>query len=103
MSTLNSTSTLAQIEAAYADNASYAEDNSVAKARAFVTACRLLLLKYPNRTGTPQADLETSIDLIQKEKKAAEGWLQSHDTGSSSTSAGPRVTRVTRVSLENSR
>ena len=34
MSTLSSTSTLAQIEAAYADNASYAEDNSPAKARA---------------------------------------------------------------------
>lgn len=100
MSTLNSTSTLAQIEAEYANNASYAEDNSVAKARAFVTACRLLLLKYPKRTGTPQADLETSIELIQKEKTAAETWLQSHDTGPTSTSSGPRVTRV---SFENSR
>ena len=100
MSTLNSTSTLAQIEASYADSASYAEDNSVAKARAFVTACRLLLLKYPKRTGTPQADLETSIDLIQKEKKAAEDWLAAHDTGPTSTAAGPRVTRV---SFENSR
>ena len=42
MSTLDSTSTLGQVESAYADNASYAEDNSVDKARAFVTACRLL-------------------------------------------------------------
>ena len=99
MSTLSSASTLAQVEAAYADNASYAEDNSVAKARAFVTACRLLL-KYPKRTGTPQADLETAIDLIQKEKKAAEDWLAAHDTGPTSTAAGPRVTRV---SFENSR
>jgi hypothetical protein len=71
MSTLSSSSTLAQIEAAYADNCSYSEDNSVAKCRAFVTACRLLL-KYPRRTATPQAELETAIDLIQKEKKAAE-------------------------------
>ena len=36
MSTLNSSSTLVQLGAAYADNASHAEDNSVAKARAFV-------------------------------------------------------------------
>lgn len=100
MSTLNSSSTLAEIEAAYADNASYAEDNSVAKARAFVTACRLLVLKYPKSTGTPQAELTTAIDLVQAEKKAAEKWLESHDTGSSSTAGGPRVTRV---SFENSR
>jgi len=100
MSTLNSSSTLAQIEAAYADSASYAEDNSVAKARAFVTACRLLVLKYPKSTGTPQAQLQTAIDLIQGEKKAAETWLESHDTGSGSIAGGPRVTRV---SFENSR
>ena len=100
MSTLSSASTLAEIEAAYADSASYAEDNSVAKARAFVTACRLLLLKYPKRTGTPQAELETAIDLIAQEKAAAEKWLESHDTGSGSTAGGPRVTRV---SFENSR
>jgi hypothetical protein len=100
MSSLNSSSTLAQIEAAYTDNASYSEDNSVAKGRAFVTACRLLLLKYPKCTGTPQAELETAIDLIQKEKKSAEEWLASHDTGPGSTAAGPRITRV---SFENGR
>jgi hypothetical protein len=92
MSTLNSASTLAEIEAAYADNASYAEDNSVAKCRAFITACRLLVLKYPKSTGTPLAELTTAIDLVQGEKKAAEKWLESHDT--SGGSAGPRVTRV---------
>jgi alpha-D-ribose 1-methylphosphonate 5-triphosphate synthase subunit PhnL len=100
MSTLSSSSSLAQVEAAHADNASYAEDNSVAKARAFITACRILLLKYPKRTGTPQAELETSIDLVQKEKKAAEDWVAAHDTGPASTTAGPRVTRV---SFENTR
>ena len=51
MSSLSSTSTLAEINAAYADNASYLEDNSPAKARAFVTACRLLVLKLPKRTS----------------------------------------------------
>ena len=100
MSTLSSSSTLAQIEAAYADNASYAEDNSVAKARAFVTACRLLVLKYPKSTGTPQAQLRTAIDLIQGEKAAAEKWIEAHDTGGRSTAGGPCVRRV---SFENCR
>ena len=43
MSTLNGSSTLAQVQAAYDDNASYAEDSSVSKCRAFLTACRILL------------------------------------------------------------
>src|SRR4051812_9001344 len=98
MSTLNSTSTLAQVEAAYADNASYAEDNSVPKCRAFIPACGILLQKHPNRPGTPQPERETSTELIKKEKAAAETWLQAHDTGTGSTTAGastsggPRVT-----------
>ena len=55
MSTLSSSSTRADVEAAYADDASYVEDASVPKARVFVTACRLLILKYPRSTSTPQA------------------------------------------------
>ena len=100
MSILNSASTLPQIEAEYDTNASYAEDNSVAKCRAFITACRFLLRRYPKSTGTPQAELTTAIDLVQKEKAAAEMWLEAHDTGPTSTSSGPRVTRV---SFENCR
>ena len=100
MSTLNSASTLAQVEAAYADNASYAEDNSVAKARAF---CGVpVLLGYFNTSSrhAVTAQLQTAVDLVQAEKKAAEEWVEAHDTGSTSTAGGPRVTRV---SFENSR
>lgn len=50
MATLSSTSTLAEVLAAYDDNASYEEDGSAAKAKAFVTACRLLLMKIPKRS-----------------------------------------------------
>ena len=101
MSTLNSASTLVQIEASYADNASYAEDKSVTKCRAFITACALLLLKYPKRTGTPQADLETSIELIQKEKQRAEAWLEAHDvdTGSGASTRGPFTTSASFVNF----
>ena len=57
MSTLTSASTLAQVKAAYADNASYVEDNSVAKCRAFITACTILLLNLPAEQGTREAQL----------------------------------------------
>lgn len=91
MSTLTSASTYAQIQAAYRDNASYAEDHSVAKAKAFVTACRFLLLELPRSAGTPQAETTTAIDLIQKEKTAAEEWLGANDvdTGAGASARGP--------------
>jgi hypothetical protein len=56
MATLDSTSTLSEILAAYADNASYAEDGSATKARSFITACRLLLINlyFPDSTYEPQ-------------------------------------------------
>ena len=43
MSTLDSNSTLTEIKVAYADNASYSEDDEATNAAAFVTVCRLLL------------------------------------------------------------
>jgi hypothetical protein len=73
MSALTSTSTDAQVFAAYDDNASYAEDNSPAKARAFITACRILLRRVPKETGTREAHLTLTPDLIQKEMQAAQG------------------------------
>lgn len=79
MSTLSSASTLAQVQAAYDDNASYAEDNSVAKCKAFITACRMLIRRTPVRAvhggrGAGE-ELESSIELIRKELEAAKGWL----------------------------
>jgi len=80
MSTLSSSSTLAEIQAAYADNASYAEDASPAKARVFVTACRLLLLYLPKRSvsgGRGGTEVELDPRLIQQEMQAANRWLAS--------------------------
>ena len=68
MSTLTSSSTIAQIEAAYTDNASYVEDNSVAKCRAFITACTILLLKLPAESGTREGQMRLNPDLIQKHR-----------------------------------
>ena len=43
MATLNASSTDAEVWAAYDENASYQEDDSTAKALAFITAGRILL------------------------------------------------------------
>jgi len=78
MSTLNSASTLADIKASYADNASYAEDGSPAKARAFITACRLLLLKLPKRAskgGGQGEEIELESRLFAEEIAEAKRYL----------------------------
>ena len=95
MSSLSSSSTLTEIQNAYVDNASYAEDGSVSKAKAFITACRILLLKLPAEAGTRESHVRLSPDLISKEMAEARAWLQANDTTSTST--------VTRVSFENCR
>lgn len=67
MSTLTSSSTLAEIEAAYADNASWEEDASTSKAAAFITACKLLIQKQPSdmtaagSVGFGRTELEKQI------------------------------------------
>ena len=96
MSSLTSSSTLAEVEAAYDDNASYAEDGSVAKAKAFVTACRILLRRYPAEAGTRESHVRLSPEELRRSVAEAQAWLRANDM---TTSAG----RVTRVSFENSR
>jgi len=85
VSTLNSNSTLDEIQASYADNASYEEDGAATKARAFITACRLLVLKLPKRSavgggGAGAQELELDVPLIQGEMAAAKAWLAANDT-----------------------
>lgn len=78
MSTLDSSSTLAEVQAAYDDNASYAEDDSTAKAAAFVTACRFLLRRLPRRAahgGRGAEEVELELRLIREELNAASQWL----------------------------
>lgn len=89
MSTLSSASSLAQIKAAYADNASYAEDASASKAAAFITACRLLLLKLPSRAKQGAGfEVELDLTLIRSEMTEAKRWLDIH--GTSSAAGGVR-------------
>jgi hypothetical protein len=94
MSSLNSSSTIEQIKAAYADNASYSEDASVAKARAFVTACRLLLLKLPKSSGSAGGNVTLSPELIAKEMELAQAYVSDSGATTEQGGAGPRVTHA---------
>ena len=93
MSSLDSSSTFDEVCAAYADNASYCEDSSVAKARGFITACRLLLLQLPRRAthgGRGAEEVEMDVQRIQDELKAAQQWLSTSSTATAASGGGVR-------------
>ena len=89
MAVLSSASTLAQVQAEYVDTASYVEDGSASKCRRFITACRILLLKLPAESGTPQAHFRMNPELIAAELKKAEQWLGGQDTTDSGDTSRP--------------
>jgi len=83
MSTLSSSSTLAEVQAAYDDSASYAEDESVGKAAAFITACRVLLRRLPKRAvhgGRETEEIELDPAMIRKELSEARRWIADRST-----------------------
>lgn len=91
MSTLSAASTLTQVLAAYDDNASYYEDGSIPKCKAFITACRIILRRRPKRARAGGAtgqgeEIELDLVLIQKELDRAMEWLEA--AGGSVTPAG---------------
>ena len=87
MSTLSSLSTLAEIKAAYADNAGYREDDSPTKAAAFVTACRILLLRIPamvTHGGKGMESTEFRSEVLQAELREAQRWVSQRNAATSS-------------------
>ena len=96
MSTLSSSSTDAQVLAAYDDNASYEEDGCRAKADSFITACRILRNRLPLSAGRgPQTFTRESL---QAEIEAAQRWKDAHPATTGSGSG-----RVRYLSMENFR
>lgn len=85
---LDSSSTLDQIKDAYADNASYAEDGSATKAKAFITACRLLLLKLPNVASKGGESLEFDRSLLRDQIEDASRFVAANDTGTGTGRVG---------------
>jgi hypothetical protein len=87
MSSLSSTSTDAEVYAAYDDNASYAEDVSAAKARAFTTAVRILLRRLPAEAGTREGNVRFSPETLRKELEEARDWLIANGSAASGSGA----------------
>src|SRR5258708_1567978 len=75
MSTLSSASTLAQVKQSYDDNASYQEDASPTKCRAFCTACTILLRRLPAEAGKGQTTLKIDLGQVKAELEQARAWL----------------------------
>jgi len=75
MPSLTSSSTLAQIKAAYADNASYIEDGSATKARAFITACRLLICQLPAKVLKGGSEVDLDVRLLADQIADAQAFL----------------------------
>ena len=95
MSTLDSTSTRPEVQAAYDNNASYEEDNSPAKCRAFITACRFLVrltAQFVSASGSEQVGMD--VKLIEGQLRDAKKWLTVNDTSRPA---------ATQMSLENYR
>lgn len=87
MSSINSTSTLDQVKAAYDDNCSYQEDGDATKCAAFITAATMLLRRLPLEASKEGQSLRLSLDLIRAELKQARAWLAT----SSAAAAGGGV------------
>ena len=76
MASLSSSSSFAQVQQCYFDNAGYMEDGSPTKAAAFITACRFLLLMIPTRSEKRSGGLvQFDMKMIQSEMQAAQRWL----------------------------
>lgn len=74
---LTSSSTYAQIVAAYKDNADYVTaggTSGVAKAKDFIQACRFLLLDRPVMESAKSSTL--NYESIQGQLDKAEAWIQ---------------------------
>lgn len=75
---LTSTSTIEEIKAAYIDNAAYDVNNSVAQAKLFVQACRILLLVMPKQGSQDRANFGLSPELIAEQLKDATAFCGGH-------------------------
>ena len=75
MSSLSSSSTLAQVKNAYYDNADYDVDGDIGQARTFIVACRQLLLRLPKRGKKADDEVELDPVRIEKQLDDARSWL----------------------------
>ena len=89
MSTLTSASTDAEVEAAYDDASSWYEDQSVAKARAFVTAGTILLRRIATEMREGGNSIRFELAHVKAAVAEAKDFVEANAGGT-----GKRVTRV---------
>ncbi len=95
--TLSSSSTLVEVEAAYDDNSAYAENNSVAQAKIFAQACRILLRRYVNGvTGADGGGFSRSTTVFQTGLDDAIAFINDNqtDTGNAGGQVIPNFENV---------
>ena len=89
---LGAASTLTQVQNSYDDNASYEEEGDAVKARAFITACRILLRRLPQQiedsSGQRRQSLQRDLQRIQAELDAARQWLATNGGAVTPSGAG---------------
>lgn len=81
---LNQFSDVADAIASYQANAAYEEEADTAKAAAFITACRHLLLLQPKRTkhgGGSGEELEFDPTIVKGALEDAQRWLRNQAGG----------------------
>ena len=78
---LDSTTTFTQAVASYKTNASYEEEGSVSKAKAFITAVRHLLITPQKINHSNREELEHNMVIWREELKAAQQFV-ARDSGS---------------------
>lgn len=80
---LDSSSTSAEVQAAYDDNASFEENGSVPQAQAFITACLLLLRRMPKMTNVDGQSVQFNADFVSQELQRARRFVAARSTGGS--------------------
>lgn len=78
-------STLATAKAAYLANTDYADGaGDAAKARAFRSACRALLVLLPAQAAHGGSSTTMSVQSVEAELARAERWIAAHDADAAS-------------------
>ena len=79
---VNRTSSQADIVAQYLDNVGYDHTNSVSSCKAFIEACRALLIIHPQNWSDEGAQIAFNPQLWHEEQQHAQQWLAANSTTS---------------------
>ena len=89
---VTSTSTSAEVKAAYEDNCGYDITNDVAKCKDFIIACRIRIGRMAEEVrSSGGSSVSDTYKKLQDEQRKAESWLRANDTTATSAVVGSRV------------